>query len=437
LPSLPFEHTISYAFRNVTNDNDTLYIPVEYPQNNYHVFVGQDNLSPIIEHTPITSIPVNYNSIDFNASIRDNFELDSAYVKIIIGRNNFATILYNGTINLIDNGTFYNASLLIDQLNLKEGDVIAYNIISVDKSKNTTYYVPKEEYLFIQIEEVQQPIPFLITDFESDTILDYFSLDKFSIYKENLFSNKALQTTHPYSSSQIDGKYIQYIADLKYPIIIAENPAIMEFDQIILVEPAEIGVNFGAYGFWDYVVVEATKDKKNGEWYVLGKQGYNSRSDNDWLETFYSSTSTENANSSTALGKESLYKKRTINLLENKYIRSGDTVYIRFRLQSDFDVNGWGWAIDNLKIQERLALTLNEGENVENILYPIPTDDKLYVTNFKNIETITIVNTLGIIQNTIFKSENCIDIKNLNSGVYYAKILYKNGECKTQTIIKQ
>ena len=39
-------------------------------------------------------------------------------------------------------------------------------------------------------------------------------------------------------------------------------------------------------------------------------------------------------------------------MTESGHFKTGDIVFIRFRLFSDSSVFGWGWAIDNLRIQD-------------------------------------------------------------------------------------
>jgi hypothetical protein len=58
------------------------------------------------------------------------------------------------------------------------------------------------------------------------------------------------------------------------------------------------------------------------------------------------------SNTSTALPHESMFVNHTINLTHNTGLEAGDTAIFRFRLASDNSVNGFGWAIDNLEIQE-------------------------------------------------------------------------------------
>ncbi len=37
----------------------------------------------------------------------------------------------------------------------------------------------------------------------------------------------------------------------------------MSFDEIVLVEPGETGTSYGDEEFWDYIVIEGSKDDVN------------------------------------------------------------------------------------------------------------------------------------------------------------------------------
>ncbi len=67
-------------------------------------------------------------------------------------------------------------------------------------------------------------------------------------------------------------------------------------------------------------------------------------------------------------------------MLEDPYFQSGDIVLIRFRLLSDPYARGWGWMIDNLRIQGTTAVKdypiIPEGINI----YPVPSSGLLNVS---------------------------------------------------------
>lgn len=120
--------------------------------------------------------------------------------------------------------------------------------------------------------------------------------------------------------------------------------ASIKFDEIVLVEPGEPASVFGNDDFYDYVVTEASKD--GGLSWKPVEDGYDSRANADWLAKYNSSII---SNISQGKGDPSLFKPRVLDLLKN--FKAGDEILLRFRLFSDPAAAGWGWAIDNLKIQ--------------------------------------------------------------------------------------
>ena len=125
--------------------------------------------------------------------------------------------------------------------------------------------------------------------------------------------------------------------------------AFLAYKDVAIVEPGEPGSVFGDESFYDYVIVEGTKDGMN--WIPLA-DGYDCRYDATWLNAYNSSSSIS----------ESLFRNHEINLL-NKF-NAGDQIMIRFRLFADGFVTGWGWVIDDLEIQGRIVGVEDEKYNV-------------------------------------------------------------------------
>jgi hypothetical protein len=73
-------------------------------------------------------------------------------------------------------------------------------------------------------------------------------------------------------------------------------------------------------------------------------------------------------------------------------------------------------------------------------LYPNPVQDKLYIEAETEIEEIVVYDVYGRVQNLRIsetqKLRNSIDVTNLNSGVYFVKIVTENGEA-VQRFIKK
>lgn len=148
------------------------------------------------------------------------------------------------------------------------------------------------------------------------------------------FEDGAIHSFHPYFN------YVDWTYMLKTPIIVADNEALVQFDEIAIIEPGEPGSEFGESGFYDYVIVEATSDGIHWEPLL---DGYDARSDPAWLDAYPNN----NIN-------PDLYRPRTIDLHDT--FDAGEVILLRFRLNSDPGVTAWGWAIDNLSIQQALGV---------------------------------------------------------------------------------
>jgi photosystem II stability/assembly factor-like uncharacterized protein len=156
-----------------------------------------------------------------------------------------------------------------------------------------------------------------------------FALTLFSIETPAGFGDPALHTTHFYSDDS------NPIALLRAPIRIAETTT-LTFDEIAIVEPGDPGTVFGDGGFWDYVVVEGSRD---GVTWLPVADGIDCRTDPDWESSFYTGN---------PVPSEALFRQHVIVL--NDTFSKGETILLRFRLFADGAVTGWGWAIDDIVI---------------------------------------------------------------------------------------
>ena len=69
-------------------------------------------------------------------------------------------------------------------------------------------------------------------------------------------------------------------------------------------------------------------------------------------------------------------------MLANGNFSEGDTVVIRFRLFSDPFTVGWGWAIDNLRIQDSPVSIDDFVSNQDFKVFPNPIADQLLNIKF-------------------------------------------------------
>ncbi len=276
----------------------------------------------------------------------------------------------------------------------------------------------KDEVEYPSIEKSIDVIPYqaaqlyYYNDFNSAT--NDFVGSGFSIQNVSGFDDEAIHTPHFYTNNQ-NSTYM-----LTVPIIVAAQEAFISFDNVALIESGEPGTVFGDDSFWDYVIVEGTKDGLN--WVALA-DGYDARLHNDWL----------NAYNGGQAGNQSLYKNTTYNLLDT--FEADDEILIRFRLFADAAAVGWGWAIDNLQIQPiindvddfEIPTAFSLEQNYPNpfnpsttIQYSLPSTGHVSIKIFDTIgrEVTTLINEV--------KNAGSYNIEfnasNISSGIYYYRI---------------
>ncbi|MBK7702255.1 MAG: hypothetical protein IPI34_04845 [bacterium] len=76
-------------------------------------------------------------------------------------------------------------------------------------------------------------------------------------------------------------------AMLAVPIVVTQSNAYVSFDEVVLIEPGEAGSVYGDGDFWDYVILEGSKD---GIAWVPIADGYDSRRDAAWVTAWNSGT---------------------------------------------------------------------------------------------------------------------------------------------------
>ncbi|HKJ79175.1 MAG TPA: T9SS type A sorting domain-containing protein, partial [Prolixibacteraceae bacterium] len=409
--------------------------PTDAPDFYFSIKFGPDTQAPVIIHEQIEYYFVVDKEPTLSAFISDNIAIDTVYVTYSVNDGPQKTFAMQMDTLSMYKGTFNFGA---DEIN--DGDIIHYSIIAKDASSNAnTAKVPQEGTYQFRIEEEFSAKNGYVNDFEGAT--SDFILSDFSIYRASGFENIALHSPHPYTSPEMDDSVFNFTTILKHPIIL-QNGGKMTYDEIVLVEPGSPGTLFGDENFWDYVVVEGTK---NGgiDWYPLA-DGYDSRENELWEDNYVNNVKDQ---ISSAIGTPEWYVSREIDLVDNEFFDAGDTILIRFRLFSDPYANGWGWAIDNLRIQFPVSVqeTVLSPGNIN--IYPNPFDDNLNVeilprTDIRNIQ-IDVYNLYG----QTIKSVQHLDATNYinaeisfndaTSGVYLL-IIRENGlRVFTKKIIKQ
>jgi hypothetical protein len=109
-------------------------------------------------------------------------------------------------------------------------------------------------------------------------------------------------------------------------------------------------------------------------------------------------------------------------------VSDGDSLLIRFRLFSDPYANGWGWAIDDLKINP-LVDKIDEIPDSDFSIYPNPGNGiatvRINCTAGTFPATISIFNTIGqpVMRNLpLTDRQMTIDISHLAGGLYFIVI---------------
>lgn len=410
----------------------------------FFFFAGTDNVPPTIVHEPITIIGVNDEEIIISAEITDIFGVDeeATYVEYTL----------NGvTQNLIpleesdEDVGIYEAIIEIDGLNLTEDDSLTYRIVTQDLSAaQNQAFSPSSGFYKIEINGFLAVQNSYENDFNNtDSASEDFFGDAFSITTPAGFSNGAIHSEHPYRNGSGTNDESNYIYTLKVPVIINSTNPNMSFDEIALVEPGESGSTFGQDDFYDYVIVEGSKN--GGKTWTRLLNGYDARARSSWLSRYNGGLDNATGNSS-ATGIPSLFTARSINI-DNTF-NPGDTVVFRFRLFADQLANGWGWAIDNLNIQGNVtALEVFFGANQNIKLYPNPSKGDLsleaeLIKQPKNLE-IEVLNLQGqavfqkkVANNRLDFSES-LSLGNLPAGLYLMRIKTEAGVITKRFVINR
>ncbi len=173
--------------------------------------------------------------------------------------------------------------------------------------------------------------------------LDDFSLNGFSLRNfagQGDKGRKSLHSQHPYASLS------NSTALLLQPVTVKNSDALVKYRDVVITEPNNDNVN-----------IEATV---NGIDWIPLVTPYSSSFNASWTATF-------NAN---AEGRYDQMVAHEIDLLD--FFTPGTNVLLRFRLTSNVSIQGWGWAIDYVAIQdEPTAAEIPTFSNATN-LYPNP-----------------------------------------------------------------
>ena len=404
---------------------------------------GPDVIDPVLFHNPVTSVKAVDVEVPLTANANDVF----TGIDTLIIEWQFNGVMQNPVGMSLDTNNFFQDNLYLGSIplpsNLSENDVLEYRLRAVDASveENTTFS-PETGFYRVNIVPIADAILVYNNDFNSTS--DDFEGDGFQITQPSGFASQAIHSDHPYLNAGDLGE-LNFTYELKLPIILEEpGRANMVFDEIVLVEPGDLGSQFGDGNFWDYVIVEGKK-LGDSRWLPF-LDGYDASANPVWLNAFVNGIPTGEINSERA-GTISMYRERTIDLLESGNFVSGDTVSIRFRLFSDPLVFGWGWAIEDLIIQDA-SVPVEDFILQENFeLRPNPANDEVsLVLDLESRSESLLIQIVDISGKQVFKEiiadpslsiRRDLDIQNLNDGLYFVNLIFDRKETITQKLIIQ
>ena len=423
--------------RNISVSN-----PFGAPNQFFRFSWGTDQILPVISHIPVTSINENESSVFISCIISDEFTgVERAFVHYNVEGKT------SGTEDMVPRVGQFGEVLFEAEINvgtIDTNDIIEYRIVAVDRSSNANEGVlPESGFFEVNVNALARPISQYVSDF--DDLVDDFVGEGFSVRLEDGFSNPALHSTHPYGHAATLGlSSFDLTYELKFSVIVAADNAEITYDEIVLLEPGELNVPFGQAEFWDYVIVEA-KFFEGTEWLPL-LAGYDSRAQGNWNNDYLSSFSTCPEVSaipeciSDIAGDESMFRSRRIDLNINEDINTGDTIFIRFRLFSDPEAFGWGWAIDNLSIQGLRITTPVEEVELVNLFdirpNPVRDDQVQIVLNFEELKPSLNIGIRDITGRSLYSNNVSTNTKNLKlhintasypAGIYFVTISDSKG----------
>jgi hypothetical protein len=356
IPATAGVTSYGYFISVMDNDNREFVNPgklvrKQQPQlQTYFIFeTGPDTEAPKVTHTPKGFILESDTQLKIEAKVTDNLGVESVVAEYFKNDNLVGTIPL--TLTAPQEDSIYSGTINLTALALTNGDQLKYRIAATDISVignpngNVGYSPSSTGFHIVNVVGLSPTQTSYSNDFNSPS--DDFFGNGFSIPASppSGFTNGAIHTEHPYlEGNSFPNSERQLIYQLKIPIRVKPIDAMIKFDEIVLVEPGDVGSVFGDANFFDYVVVEGSKD--GGVTWTTVANGYDSRDNSTWLARYNSAIT---GNNSTAVGDPTLFRSRTLDLQQK--FDTNDEVVIRFRLFSDPFAAGWGWCIDNLRIQ--------------------------------------------------------------------------------------
>lgn len=338
-------------------------------------------------------------SIGFDLSFQAEFDSTEIYVDSVI-----VTTLYSPELGSVTH--------TIPNLGLEGVYSVTMRSYADGKAYNS---LPSEAFFFVPDESRTS----YMTHF-SENEADFANLG-FEFKKERNFDDTAVHSPHDYPNDS------EFIFLLKSPIEVAASDAFIKYTDVAIIEPGENGFPYPAQEFWDYIVVEGSTD--GSTWTALDK-GYDARKHDDWLAAYATGDD----------GSQSLMRDEELDLLDT--FDPGDLVYIRFRMYTDAAVTGWGWAMDDLFIQEEPEQPLGLPSTAQLQVFPNPMTTQCeiqFAAEFGNGTRLRLIDLQGktLRQWAPDNTSGSITLarEGLNPGVYLLLLNHAEGVVTRKLII--
>lgn len=391
-------------------------------QGTFFFNIGPDLAAPEISHEPVEFIFEGDASLELTAEVTDNLGVKEVVVEYFFNKGNVQTEVMQESIGTDQ----FTATITLPALTI--GDRMEYRIVARDEaSVENISNLPADGFFAVLVTGIMPVQDSYFNDFNLPSN-DFFG-NSFSITTLAGFDDGAIHSIHPYNDGSGPNEESNYAYQLQIPIRIGDINPIIKFDEIVLVEPGETGSVFGGDNFFDYVIVEGSADGGTS-WQPLA-DGYDARAESAWLIRYNKEISNDNSQTE---GDLSLYRERTINMLEKGNFSEGDEVLIRFRLFADALAHGWGWTIDNLSVQGPVT-DVEQPLSTAFKVYPVPVKQNLFV-EFLNPHNDPVSIQISDLQGRIIYSEQVttttggaqknIDVQSFKEGFYILKAKSQN-----------
>ena len=236
----------------------------------------------------------------------------------------------------------YGSEYIVTMSNLDVGESLLLTdtkIFNNNEMVQVTAFINGQKYFSNGLDLKHFEIFDAVHEYSNDFELyqNDFAGKGFLINSLNGFSGYGINSDHPYKENDI------FTYMLKYPLIVADDYSLstLSYKDIAFVEEGEQGSIFGSTDFYDYVIVEGTK---NGVDWIPLTNGYDYRFSTKWKGGSYIIDDQPSENE---------YVTHTLNLQDN--FNPNDTILVRFKLYSDPYSTGWGWIIDDLNVQKGIG----------------------------------------------------------------------------------